>query len=104
MVAEQARLFAAMALCGAAMGAAYDAAAAMHALLGGGRALRAALDMAFGLCFACAMIAAGLRLRADPFRLYAFAGAAAGFAVYMTTLGAIVRILKRKMESFVKKS
>lgn len=94
-VSEQARLFGAMALCGAGLGAAYDVLGALGALAGGGRGMRHALDLLFGLFCAGAMIAAGLRMRQDPFRLYAFAGVGAGFAVYMTTLGRIVRCLQR---------
>ena len=103
MVEEQTRLFCAMALCGAGLGAAYDALGVLGAFLGGGRALRDALDILFGLLCAGAMIAAGLRMRQDPFRLYAFAGIGAGFAVYMTTLGRIVRYLKRKLHNFCQK-
>ena len=103
MVEEQTRLFCAMALCGAGLGAAYDALGALAALAGGGRGMRHALDLLFGLLCAGAMIAAGLRMRQDPFRLYAFAGVGAGFAVYMTTLGMIVRWLKRKLHNFCQK-
>lgn len=103
-VTEQAQLFWAMMICGAALGAVYDGLGGLRLLLGGGAVSAAAADILFGLLCAGAMIAAGLQLQQDPFRLYAFAGAAAGFAVYMTTLGTIVRYLRRKSYTYVKKS
>ena len=65
----------------------------------------AALGAAAGLCYdllgrlrrgrltACAagMTGIALRLRMNPFRLYAFAGVALGLAAYAATLGRLLR-------------
>lgn len=103
-VAEQARMFAAMALCGVLCGAGYDALAIARHALRLGVAGTGALDLLFGACCAGAMIAAGLLLQAEPFRLYAFVGMALGLALYALTIGTAVRVLIRGIRRFVKKS
>ena len=50
------------------------------------------------------MTGAALLMRVDPFRLYAFAGVAAGMALYAGTIGTIVRYLRGFVRKFVKKS
>ena len=91
MPAQQARVFLAMALCGAAVACACDGARALRRLLGLGDVLSGALDLAMGALAAAAMTATALYLRIEPLRLYAFAGVAAGFALYRVSLGALIR-------------
>lgn len=97
--AEQARAFAAMAACGAAVGAAHDL---LRPILRGGMAH--ILDLALGVLAAAGMISTALFLQTDAFRLYAFAGVLAGIALYMLTIGTIVRRLAACVRTFVKKS
>lgn len=94
---DQARVFLAMMLCGAGLGAAYD----LLSLLRQGRMLTVLADLLLGLLCAAGVVGAALLLRCDPFRLYMFAGVMLGFAIYMLSLGTIVRILKK---SFIKLS
>lgn len=91
MPAQQARVFLAMALCGAAIACAFDGSLALRRLLGLGSALSGALDLMMGALAAAAMTLTALRLRTDPLRAYAFAGVAAGFALYRASLGTLVR-------------
>lgn len=99
MPAQQARILLAMALCGAAVACAYDGSLALRRVLGLGRVLCAALDLAMGALAAAAMTATALCLRTDPMRLFAFAGVAAGFGLYRASMGTLVR----KMDACVKK-
>lgn len=99
MPAEQARIFLAMALCGAAVACAYDGSLALRRALGLGRVLSGALDLAMGALSAAAMALTALRLRIDPLRLYAFAGVAAGFALYRASAGALVRHADARIRS-----
>lgn len=94
-VFEQAQAFAAMMVCGAGLGGAYD-------VLGLFRrgAMTHVLDLFFGVLAAAGMIGAALLLRVDAFRLYAFAGVIAGGALYRMTIGTIVR----KVSGFVRKN
>ena len=85
-VADQARVFLAMVLCGVLLGAVYDALAPLRR-----GAFTVAADGLFGVLCALGMIAVGLRMEAEPLRLYAFAGAVAGGALYAVTIGTIVR-------------
>lgn len=87
-VADQARVFLAMALCGVLLGAVYDALAPLRKGI-----LTVAADLLFGALGALCMIAVALRMEAEPFRLYAFAGVLAGGALYLATIGTIVRKL-----------
>ena len=88
---EQARFFLAMALCGASCSAACDALALGRCLLRGGRLATAVCDAAGGVAMAAAMTAVGLRFGLSPFRLYAFAGAGLGFALWQGTAGLLLR-------------
>lgn len=88
-VAEQARAFAAMMLCGAGVGAVHD----LLAVCRKNTAWTAAADLALGLIAAMGVIATGLALRCDPFRLYTILGVAAGWGIYRFSLGTIVRAL-----------
>lgn len=103
-VAEQARVFAAMALCGALCGAEYDVLGLVR------RALRlravgtGALDLLFGVCCALVMIAVGLQLQAEVFRLYAFFGLALGLALYAALPGRLLRLAGGQIRRHVKKS
>ena len=91
-VADQARAFAAMMLCGACAGMADD----LLSLLRKGAWLAAAADMLLGVVCAAGIIGAGLLLGCDPFRAYALLGICAGWTIYALSLGTIVRILKGK--------
>ena len=90
-VAEQASAFAAMMLCGAGVGAAHD----LLAVCRKNTAWTALADLTLGMIAAMGVIAAGLALRCDPFRLYAILGVAVGWGIYRFTLGTIIRILIR---------
>ncbi len=96
---RQAQEFAAMAMTGALLGAAYDA----LGLLRRGRWSAAASDALFGLCCAAGVIAAGLALQCEVFRLYVLLGAALGFAAYQLTLGKGIRLLCAGMRALSKK-
>jgi len=104
--AEQARAFGAMLLCGACMGVVYDMLGIFRCV----RGLCAASDILFGICCASGIVWTALRLEMEAFRLYAFAGAACGMALYGVTLGMIarriaagVRIMMEKREKKPKK-
>ena len=103
-VHAQARVFAAMAACGCALGIVYDLLAAAAGLSGGGRAIRAVLDVFFCLLCAAALILTALYLRTQTARAYVFAAAALGFALYMNTVGRIVRYLTGKVRRIVRKN
>ena len=98
-VADQARAFAAMMLCGACAGAAYD----FLALLRRNAFCAAAADLLLGLFLAAAVIGTGLQLGCDPFRLYTLLGICLGFAMYMLSFGTIIRILARVFIKLSKK-
>lgn len=98
-VTQQAYVFAAMAVCGTCIGLIHD----LMAICRRGVLWTAASDLFLGFVAAVGMIAAGLALQCDPFRWYAFAGAAAGWTVYAVTLGLIVRLLMRKFIELSKK-
>ena len=91
MPAQQARVFLAMALCGAGIACAFDGSLALRRLLGMGGVLSGALDLLIGALAAAAMTLTALCLRVDPLRAYAFAGVAAGFSLYRFSLGALAR-------------
>ena len=99
-VMDQARAFLAMALCGALLGAVYDALGALRR----GRLLTAAADLLFGVLAAAAVIAAALVLRCDAYRLYTLLGVDAGFALYQCSIGTTVRFLKGEIQKVVRKS
>lgn len=88
-VAEQARAFAAMVLCGAATGLLHD----LLALLRRNPYFTAAADLLLGIGCALEVIAAGLLLSCDPFRMYTILGVGTGWAVYHASVGICVRIL-----------
>lgn len=85
--AEQARAFVVMLLAGVCMGVVYDLLGPLRRV----RGLCAAADLLFGLCCAAGIVTTALGLRCDAFRLYAFAGAACGLALYGATVGAVLR-------------
>ena len=93
MPAQQARVFLAMALCGAAVACVYDGSLVLRRALELGHVLSGALDLAMGALSAAAMALTALRLRVDPLRAYAFAGVAAGFSLYRFSLGALARAI-----------
>ena len=103
-VEEQARMMMVMMLCGNMLGAAYDLLAMMRYFFLKSSTAWPGLDVLFGGLCAFMMIAAGLLLRTNPFRMFAFAGVAAGFAFYMMTIGMIVRFFNRRIYGIVKKS
>jgi len=100
---EQLRVFLAMVLCGAALGAAYDALWLSRILLFQGKAALAAEDLLFGLLCAAGMIAAALCLEVDVFRLYTLAGTAAGMALYRVSVGTALRVSMRSIGKMIKK-
>ena len=99
-VTDQARAFLAMALCGALLGAVYDALGALRR----GRLLAAAADLLFGVLAAAAVIAAALVLRCDAYRLYTLLGVGAGFALYQCSIGTTVRFLKGRFRKLSEKA
>lgn len=96
---DQARIFLAMLLCGACVGALHD----LLALFRRSVVLAAAADILLGILLAAGMIAMGIRLGCDPFRLYAFAGVFLGWAAYVVSLGTIVRVLIKSFTKLSKK-
>lgn len=100
---EQTRVFLAMALCGAACAAVYDAARALLARAGG-RLLAQAADLFFGPLVAAGMTATALRMLADPLRAYEFAGVTLGAALYAATIGTFVRFAYSFVKKMCKKS
>ena len=98
-VAEQAQVFCAMAACGAAAGAVYDV--LRMAVRGGAAHI---WDLLLGVITAAGMTVTALWLETEAFRLYAFAGVAAGIGLYMLTIGTIVRKVSSAVRNFVKKS
>lgn len=99
-VMDQARAFLAMALCGALLGAVYDALGALRR----GRLLTAAADLLFGVLAAAAVIAAALALRCGAYRLYTLLGVGAGFALYQCSIGTTVRFLKGRFRKLSEKA
>ena len=99
-VTDQARAFLAMALCGALLGAVYDALGALRR----GRLLTAAADLLFGVLAAAAVIAAALALRCDAYRLYTLLGVGTGFALYQCSIGTTVRFLKGRFRKLSEKA
>lgn len=100
---EQARVFLAMALCGAACAGVYDAARVLL-FAAGGRAAAAAADLLFGPLIACGMTVTALILLVDPLRAYEAAGVALGAALYALTIGTFVRFVYNFMKKMRKKS
>ena len=98
--AEQARVFLAMALCGALCAAAYDALRCLAKAAGGGAVLCGAADLLFGILCAAGMTATALAMRTDPFRWFEFAGVALGCALYALTIGTFVRSIYKLFRKF----
>lgn len=99
-VPEQARAFLAMALCGALLGAAYDALGVLRR----GALLTGAADLLFGVLGAGMVIAAALVLLCEACRLYTLLGVAAGFALYQSSVGTLVRFLAKKARGLTKQT
>ena len=93
-----------MAACGAALGALYDACMLLRRAGRMGAAATGALDLIFGVACAAGIILTALYFQIDAFRWYVFAGTGAGMALYMLTIGTIVRKLMNFVYRFVKKS
>ena len=91
MAGEQARAFLMMALCGAACAGVYDLALLLVRLARGGPLWAGVMDIAFGVLLAAGMTLTALRLRMDPFRLYAFIGAGLGALIWLATVGRLWR-------------
>ena len=89
--AEQARVFLAMALCGALCACLYDALRFIAEAIGGGRILCGAVDLLFGVMCAAGMTATALTMLTDPFRWFEFAGILLGIAMYGLSIGTFVR-------------
>lgn len=98
-VADQARAFAAMALCGAGTGLLHD----LLAALGKRTLLAAGLDLLLGVICAAGVICTGLVLRCDPLGLYTPLGIGAGWIIYAASLGTIVRVFQRFAGELLKK-
>jgi len=87
----------AMALCGVSTGLLYD----LLAVFRKNPFFTAAADLLLGLICACGVIAAGLALHCDPFRLYSLLGVGIGWMLYAVTVGIGVRAL---LDCFVRLS
>ena len=92
-------MFCAMAVCGAAAGALYDV---LRMTVRGGAAH--IWDLLLGVITAAGMIMTALWRETEAFRLYAFAGVAAGIGLYMLTMGTIVRKVSGAVREIVKKA
>ena len=90
---EQVRVLLAMVLCGALLGAGYDALSAVRIALFRGRAVLAAQDVFYGAVCAGAMAWAALRMRTDVFRWFVLLGTGIGAGLYRVCIGAWVRAL-----------
>lgn len=89
--AEQARVLLAMILCGAALGAGYDALWLLRkAVLRGGIA-RGVLDVCFGCVCAMGIAGTAVLLRVEALRGFTLAGAAAGMALWRGSIGTMLR-------------
>ena len=102
--AEQARVFLAMALCGALSACAYDVLRLASAAVGGGKLLLGAVDLLFGPLLAVGMSATALAVMTNPFRWFEFAGAMLGIAVYELSIGTFVRYIYKMIRKILKKS
>lgn len=100
---EQARAALYMMALGAALGAGYDVLALFRRAAEAGRILTGMLDLLLGAAAAAGMTVVALYLRMDPYRLYTFAGVAAGMAAYFMTVGTIVRYFYKFGREYVKK-
>lgn len=103
-VGEQACVFAAMLVCGAALGALYDGLALVRRMLRAGAVMTGMLDVSYGLCCGAGVVYLALCLRTEAFRLYVLLGAALGIGLYMSVIGMPVRILDAHIRKCVKKS
>ena len=88
-----------MAALGAAAGLCYD----LLGRLRRGRLTAGAADLFLGALCAAGMTGIALRLRMNPFRLYAFAGVALGMGAYAATAGRLFRAMYRLKQNCVKK-
>lgn len=88
---QQLRSFLAMALCGAVLGAAYDALGLLRRGALRKKAPGVLGDLLFGVLCAGGIVFAALALRIDAFRGYTLLGAGAGMGVYALTLGRALR-------------
>lgn len=104
IASEQARVFLAMAVCGAALGVAYDGLALLRRGLRLGPAATGVLDLAFGALCAAGMICVALVMQVDPFRWYEFAGVATGMLLYALSMGTFVRFVSKTVRKVIKKS
>ena len=102
--AEQARVFLAMALCGALCACVYDALRLALRAAGGGLALAGVADLLLGAICAAGMTATGLVMMCDPFRWFEFAGMALGMGLYALTIGTFVRHTYKIVKRIGKKS
>lgn len=98
-VYDQARAFAAMAICGACTGAMQD----IFAVLRRNMLFAIASDLLLGVLCALGIIGVGLMLRCDPLGLYTVLGMGSGWILYAVSLGTIVRILAGMVTKLSKK-
>lgn len=103
-VGQQAQALAAMAVCGAALGAACDALGLLRRALRAGRVMTAMLDLLWGVLSAAAVVAVGLWLRIDVLRGYVLAGVAAGIGAYALIVGLPARRMARTICEMRKKT
>lgn len=96
---NQGRVFAAMMLCGAALGLMYD----VLAFCRRGRMMTAIADLLLAPLGAGVVIAAALLLRCEAFRLFVLMGMAFGWMIYALSLGTIVRFLIKGLAKMSKK-
>ena len=94
---EQLRVFLAMMLCGAVLGAVYDTLWLFRRMLFRGRAALFVLDLLYGVLCAGGMITAGLILQTDMLRFYTLSGALTGMGLYRASAGTAFRMMVGKM-------
>lgn len=88
---------------GALSGALYDIFAAVRILLKNGRTVTFVSDLLFCLLFSACMCVLFYNCTNGRIRLYAFAFAACGFALYRVTLGKLNRFVFERVCAFVQK-
>ena len=104
---EQARAFAAMAVCGALGGAVFDAGMLFRRAAHAGRLAVSVMDILFGVAMSMAVTMTALHLRIEPFRLYVLLAVGLGLALWRVSVGAGIRHMLTyagKRRSSVKKS
>lgn len=87
---QQGHVFLMMVLCGVMLGVLYDLLGVLRSI----RGLCALTDLLYGFLCAAGLTGTALYLRCEPFRLYVFAAAACGMALYGLSIGNILRKIR----------